>query len=295
MNNDVLAVVPAPFRVWIATLFMIIAIFVVSQVAYEYRDEQLRLSGKAKPFPVALPENCSIFVFGSSLSKCALPATGTIEIPGASFSHKKYSVITQSSAQLFEFLSLMKHAIQKENSVIFIEAGMFLIKKSYKPVIFNQTLHRHWQRTHGYAKALYTRIISFFLQNIENAGTKNAFNWEAYGRSASKFRAKDLNELEEWLTIFKQAKENGVRVFILDLSRSKRADSYLKPEFLHEFSNLMHTVEKRSGVEFIPFPYAMDFPDKYKDSVHMNDAGKAIYTEWFEKLLAEKIFVTGQE
>lgn len=97
-----------------------------------------------------------------------------------------------------------------------------------------------------------------------------------------------LSQGDPILALLKQARDRGIRVILLDLPRSRRAETIIPALHRQKARELRRQLEQECGVRPLEFPHR--FPlEMYRDYSHLTEPGAEQYSMWLIARTAEMV------
>ena len=292
----------APVWVWVAALIVSCAILITTFIYHKCTattPDSFYNTARIKLFEnVALFDTYTkIIVVGTSLTRHAFYKDEEMEhfasINGLNMHFLRF---TKNGGNLSDFRLLIEYLLKAKPDLICFESAIFAIN-------FNQK--HSWKIKHSsYLKSV---IKLYLLKLVAKTFKKEYFvidgesNFKDIDLIHYKVRKYGLAEYQKtvhdlslydfsygngYRYFFEKAREQGIKIVLLDLSRSKDAWDVLPPNREKEIKKLMDQYQKTYGIKYLRFPYKLSL-DYFVDYNHFSQKGRVFYSKWFIKQIPE--------
>jgi hypothetical protein len=289
-----------PFRVWIVTGILFLAVIVgthflpdIPKTANDLptyfnhsRLEGLSAGAAGSGFP-------SVVVIGTSLTQCAFFFDEEMEKFAVQngFGGLRFTEVSRGLARLDDFIPLLGIIKEAKPEFLFLESNLFGIEFSQKNDardklrfyikkvlgIKGKEVKRQPDRNNLPEGALkqnkkrqHQRSTDFIMYRdviIKNAGLR------------------PFSLPREYEIVVEDLRRRGTKIILLDMPRSTKAVSAYNPGFLDEMRLMIRRYQVAYGLLHWESPYYPDL-DYYSDFAHLNEKGRIAYSRWFLKELS---------
>jgi hypothetical protein len=231
------------------------------------------------------------YILGSSLTERGFSTYGSLD--SILFQDRldvHYKMITRPYAVIGDFSPYLDEIMKAAPGVVLIESNIICADLYHRP---SESLIGHLRQYRAFFRKIQKRLAELWLQSFSGlfrespelraSGQGTAPDekyWNAYKKGAKKFRVRRIDAFPEWNAFLGRARKAGIRVFLLELPRSREADRYVSKKFLEDQERLIRQFEERYHVIHLKFPRRLEQRAFFIDSAHFNRAGANLFSRW---------------
>jgi hypothetical protein len=280
-----------PFHVWIKALIIASLIFWTGFGFFMvfHRDTEPIRRTRSNLHPGHTRTDAVIL--GSSLTERAFSTYGSLD---SILIHEgvriNYQLITRPYAVIGDFSPLLGEIGKTAPRAVLIESNILCADLFLRAP---ETFFGHLRQFRGYFRNIPKQLAASWLRTFSRlfrepalfqaSGQGTAIGekyWDSYKRRAGRYRVRRFDAFPEWNAFFSRAEKAGIRVYLLELPRSREADRYITKEFLEDQERLFRRFEERYHVIDLKFPGRLDQRTYFIDVAHFNREGSRVFSQW---------------
>ena len=283
-----------PFSIWIAAFSGLVFIIIISDYFHEnYKPVETESSSLAGFEPERLKNihNNGLIVVGTSLVQYGFPYDDEFETlakkKGITIEFIRFS---RSSGKPPDFEILGDAILNSKPRWVFLQAEPFFLD-------MHRTFSYQWlEHLRNNVHFLLEQIIieTNFLNTDCNPVYQNDLNLrldevatiEIIKNERIQYLIKPPVFSEYFESFLKQAKENNIKVILLEMNRSKEGNEYFGKAFRAQLNKTLQQVSKHYQIPLWQFRSDLSL-NYYVDRAHLNRKGRAVFSDWFLSKLAQ--------
>jgi hypothetical protein len=238
-------------------------------------------------------EGLRVVSVGDSYSRFSFPYDEKLEkIASERGLSLKFTRFTKNNGKQRHFAVLLPHVLAAKPDIMLLEADPFIVDSLRRSSSFLGSFRRGIRNIKMKVQGKKSGLLS---RENSKAGPERTDDWTTKPEMVED-RLREMKKglipsppimpeaYEKFLTA---AKDQGIRVILLDLGHSKVVNEAISSEFKDQITANLATLEARYPIEVWRFPSNLPLTH-YKDISHLNVRGQRVFMDWlFDRLTDE--------
>ncbi|NWF39539.1 hypothetical protein F3F96_10380 [Mariprofundus sp. NF] len=293
MNHKPVSKVPV--SLWLATLSGLLFVIMISDYFHQnYKPPAAydRLLMSFVPERLKRIQNHGLIVIGTSMVSCGFPYDEKFESLAAKKNMKiEFVRFSRNAGRPSDFESISEAVLKSKPRWIFLQAEPFFLELSNHKSFF----HEHFDSIRNNVRFMLeqilirTKLIILFplYQDDRSLKLEEVATIDEIKNAEVSYQIKPPVSPKYFESFLKHAKENNIKVILLEMNRSKEGNEYFGDRFRAQLNRTLQQVS-----EFYQIPlwqFRSDLPlEYYSDRAHLNRKGRAVFSDWFLSKLAQE-------
>ncbi len=287
-----------PFSIWIAAFSGLVFIIIISDYFhknYKPVETESRSFACFEPDRLKKINNNGLIVVGTSLVQYGFPYDDEFEAlaknKGITIEFIRFS---RSGGTQSDFKILSDAILNSKPRWVFLQAEPFFVKlNSSNGYFYSKWLESIRNNVHFMLEPMIIKIKSLLNMDINSC---HAYQNDRNLRLDDVATLKDIKNVSYLIKppvfpkyfeyFLKQAKENNIKVILLEMNRSKEGNENLGKAFRTQLNQTLQQASKNYQIPLWQFRSDLSL-DHYIDRAHLNRKGRAVFSDWFLSKLVQ--------